>query len=191
MRLRYFIPGLTVVTVLSLFYVGQQTEVIKLAYQANKINKLHKELLDRNHYLRYNLISLKSAYHLGGKLLSENTNFEMPKQSQMVSLAWSKEERLFRRDIRDYSSDSVFNSDRTKVYSGKKGASGGQIIPPVDGGKNINNPKFLEGIKDGMLLSALKIEEVWPISAVKSYYVDKETQAQAQDFKTRIYTDKR
>ena len=189
MRLRYFIPGLTVVTVLSLFYVGQQTEVIKLAYQANKINKLHKELLDRNHYLRYNLISLKSSYHLGGALLSENTNFEMPKQSQMVSLALPKEERLRGRESRGSSSEAVFNSDRTKVYSGKKGISLSEIIPSVDSGKNIHNPKFLEGIKDGMLLSALKIKEVWPISAVKSYYVDRE--AQAQDFKTRIYMDKR
>ena len=180
MRLRHFIPGLTVVIVLSLFYVGQQTEVIKLAYQANKINKLHKELLDRNHHLRYNLISLKSSYYLGGKLLSENTNFEIPKQSQMVSLALPKEEQSLKRDIRDYPADSVSNSDRIKVYSGKKVTSGLKIIPPPDSGKNINNPKFLEGIKDGMLLSALKIEEIWPISAVKSYYVDKE--AQAQDF---------
>ena len=136
MRLRYFIPGLSVVTVLSLFYVGQQTEVIKLAYQANKINKLHKELLDRNHYLRYNLISLKSSYHLGGTLLSENTNFEMPKQSQMVSLALPKKEQLLGQEPRGSSSEAVFNSDRTKVYSGKKGASSLQIIPPADSGKN-------------------------------------------------------
>lgn len=180
MRLRYFIPGLTVITVLSLFYVGQQTEVIKLAYQANKINKLHKELLDRNHYLRYNLLSLKSSYNLGGKLFSENSKFELPKQSQMISVASSKEEQLFRRDIRNYSLDSIFNSDRARIYSGKKGASSLRIIPPADSGKNINNPQFLEGVKDGMFLSALKIGEVWPISAVKSYYADKE--AQAQDF---------
>ncbi|MEK6564693.1 MAG: hypothetical protein AABZ65_06670 [Candidatus Omnitrophota bacterium] len=180
MRLRYFISGLITVVVLSLFYVGQQTEVIKLAYQANKINKLRKELLDRNHHLRYNLISLKSSYHLGGKLLSENTNFEIPKQSQMVSLALPKGEQSRKRDIRNYPSDSVSNSDRLKAYSGKKEAFGFKIIPSPDSGKNINNPKFLEGIKDGMLLSALKIKEVWPISAVKSYYVDKE--AQAQDF---------
>src|SRR3990167_6706533 len=139
MRLRHFIPGLTVVIVFSLFYVGQQTEVIKLAYQENKINKLHKELLDRNHHLRYNLISLKSSYYLGGKLLSENTNFEIPKQSQMVSLALPKEEQSLKRDIRDYPADSVSNSDRIKAYSGKKGASGLKIIPPPDSGKNINN----------------------------------------------------
>lgn len=180
MRLKHFIISLGALTVLSLFYVGQQTEVIKLAYRANKINKQHKELLDRNRYLRYNLISLKSSYHLGGKLLSENTGFEIPRQSRMISLASPGKGERLKRDASDSPSGRAANIEREKPSPGGSAASGLRNIPRAGSTENINNPKFLKGIKDGMLLSALKIEEVWPISAVKSYYIDKE--AQAQDF---------
>ncbi len=91
MKLKYFMFMLCAVTMLSLFVVRQETEVIKLAYQENQFNRLHKELLDSNRYLRYNLISLKSSVHLADKLLNETSGYELPKQSQVMSLVLPQE----------------------------------------------------------------------------------------------------
>lgn len=86
MRLKYFIICLMALTTLSLVYTWQQTEIIKLAYLENNKNNVCKELLDRNQYLRYNLISQKSALNLGNKFLDGAANFEIPQPSQMMTL---------------------------------------------------------------------------------------------------------
>ncbi len=91
MKLKYFLLILCAATLLSLFVVRQETEVIKLAYQENQSNRLYKELLDSNRYLRYNLISLKSSVHLADKLLNETSGYELPKQSQVMSLVLPQE----------------------------------------------------------------------------------------------------
>lgn len=86
MRLRYFILCLMTLTCISLVYTWQQTEIIKLAYLENNKNKVCKELLDRNQYLRYNLSIQKSALSLGNKFLDGAANFELPQPSQMMTL---------------------------------------------------------------------------------------------------------
>lgn len=86
MRLKYFIICLIALTCPSLVYTWQQTEIIRLAYLENNKNKVCKELLDRNHYLRYNLVSQKSALNLGNKLLGGAANFEIAQPSQMMTL---------------------------------------------------------------------------------------------------------
>lgn len=91
MKLKYFLLMLCAATVLSLFVVRQETEVIKLAYQENQDTRLYKELLDSNRYLRYNLISLKSSPSLADKLLNETSGYELPKQSQVMSLVLPQE----------------------------------------------------------------------------------------------------
>lgn len=90
MRLKYFIILLCSLTILGLVYTWQQIEIIKLAYQGSYARKTHKEALDKNHYLRYNLLNLKSSSYLGGKLFDENTSYEIPKQFQVLSLALPK-----------------------------------------------------------------------------------------------------
>lgn len=86
MRLKYFIVCLMALTTLSLVYTWQQTEIIKLAYLENNKDKVCKELLDRNQYLRYNLVIQKSALNLGNKFLDGAANFELPQPSQMIIL---------------------------------------------------------------------------------------------------------
>lgn len=140
MRLKYFLITLFLVTACSLIYVWEQVEIIKLAYRQDAVNKSYKELLDRNHYLRYNLISLKSSSYLGSKLLDDNSNFEIPRQSQMFTLTLPKEKGLNR--------------------PGTLSEPGG-IAP-----------------REGIILSAFKIQQSWPISVLKSYI---DNQARAQD----------
>ena len=85
-------------TIAGIAYTWQQTEIIKLAYQGSYSNKMYKEVLDKNHYLRYNLLNLKSSSYLGAKLLDENTAYEIPKQSQVLSLALPRPVRQSNRD---------------------------------------------------------------------------------------------
>lgn len=91
MKLKYFLLILCAATVFCVFFVRQETEVLKLAYKENQDNRLYKELLDSNRYLRYNLISLKSSPYLADKLLNEASGYELPKQSQVVNLVLPQE----------------------------------------------------------------------------------------------------
>ncbi len=95
MRLRYFVLILSIITALCLIYAWQQVKIIQLAYQGSEKNKMHKELLDINHSLRYNLCSLKSSSYLGSKLLTENSNFEIPDRAQMMVLNLPQEKGAF------------------------------------------------------------------------------------------------
>lgn len=140
MRLKYFCFCLLIGTAFSLGYTWQQVEIIKLAYQGGRANKAYKELLDKNHYLRYNLLNLKSASYLGNKLLDENTLYEIPAPSQVLSLALPKD------------------------TAGNHPYAFAELSPAH--------------AKDTLFLSALKIQDAWPLSLV-SVYLNK--QAQAQD----------
>lgn len=92
MRLKYFVLTLSVTVLLSLAFTWQQVEIIKLAYQENRKTKNYKDLLDKNYSLNYALTSLKSSHNLGGKLFSGDTEFEIPKSSQMRVMVVPREE---------------------------------------------------------------------------------------------------
>lgn len=92
MKLKHFSIALCFGIFLCLSYTWQQVEIIKLAYQGSRASTLYKEVLDSNHYLRYNLSILKSSAYLGNKLLNEGTSFEVPKESHVLSLIAPKEE---------------------------------------------------------------------------------------------------
>lgn len=149
MRLKYFTINLLAVTGLCLCYSWQQIEVIRLAYQQNSKDKTYKELLDRNHYLRYNLVNLKSSSYLGKKLLAENTVFEIPGGSQMRVLPLTK-------------SEAAFNSSSRAQQ-----------------GKFENTRLSLLGFTEkGIIENAFnKLQGAWPVEAIDAY-VSRLAQAQ-------------
>ncbi|MBF0521657.1 MAG: hypothetical protein HQL24_01225 [Candidatus Omnitrophica bacterium] len=61
-------------TILALIYTRMQVQIIDLAYQGKDKEKQLKKLIDQNGYVTYNILTLKSANHLGVKMLSENSN---------------------------------------------------------------------------------------------------------------------
>ena len=99
MRLKYFALSLFFLTSLSLVYAWQQVEIIKLAYQQNQKSKICNEFLDRNHYLKYNLVSLKSSSYLGSRLLNDDLKFEIPSQSRMLTLSMPREKVIAGKDV--------------------------------------------------------------------------------------------
>lgn len=78
------------VTLFSLLYVYQQTEILHLAYVGQKRVTAFEDLFDKNSVLRYNINKSSSLVHIGGRV-SERIDFQMPDNFQLVRLAPLKE----------------------------------------------------------------------------------------------------
>ncbi|HNV23530.1 MAG TPA: hypothetical protein PKH98_01435 [Candidatus Omnitrophota bacterium] len=50
-----------------------QVKIIDLAYQGKEKEKQLKKLIEKNGHVSYNILTLKSANHIGEKLLSESS----------------------------------------------------------------------------------------------------------------------
>lgn len=85
MKLPRFLLTIVSITLFSLLYVYQQTEIFRLAYEGqNKISRLD-DLLDKNTILRYNIETNTSLISIGDKV-ANNTDFEMPDAYRLVKL---------------------------------------------------------------------------------------------------------
>ncbi|MBP7215701.1 MAG: hypothetical protein KBA46_00280 [Candidatus Omnitrophica bacterium] len=85
MKLSRFLFSLVFITMLSLLYVYEQTEIVRLAYTGQKQSQLFEELLDRNKVLRYNIAKNASLVHLGGKM--NEADFQMPERYRLLKVA--------------------------------------------------------------------------------------------------------
>ena len=90
MRLSKFLSIITFITCLSLVYVYQQTEILRLAYLGQKKLTLYQDLLDKNSFLRYNVKRLGSLAYIGNKI-SDSVDYEMPDTYRFVRLRSSGE----------------------------------------------------------------------------------------------------
>jgi hypothetical protein len=90
MKLSKILSIISFVTCLSLLYVYQQTEIIRLAYIGQKQRVLFDDLLDKNRILRYNIKRDASLVHIASRV-SDGTDFQMPETYQLVRLAPSEE----------------------------------------------------------------------------------------------------
>ena len=85
MRLNKFLSLIIFVTFFSVFYVYQQSEIVRLAYAEQKQHAAFQELLDKNSILRYNIEKNCSLVNIGSILLSLS-DFQMPDKYQLVRL---------------------------------------------------------------------------------------------------------
>jgi len=95
MKLSKFLSITTFITLLSLFYVWQQTEVFRLAYEGRKSKITFQDLLDKNTILRYNLKKNASLIHLAAKV-SKVAEYEMPDTYRLVRLTLPENLRVTR-----------------------------------------------------------------------------------------------
>lgn len=70
-------------TLFSLLYVYQQTEIFRLAYAGQKKLAHSEELLDKNSILRYNIEQRASLVQIGNKF-SGCAEFQMPDSYRLV-----------------------------------------------------------------------------------------------------------
>ena len=90
MKLSKVIQLLAVVTVLSLIYIHMQMQIIDLAYQGKKKEKQITDLKEDNGVMSYNISRLKSANHLGIRLLSQESDLMFRDNESIVQLVASE-----------------------------------------------------------------------------------------------------
>jgi hypothetical protein len=72
---------------LSLVYIHMQMQIIDLAYQGKYKEQEMRQVMEMNGNLQYAILSMKSSHHLGGTLLTENSDMQFadPKNIMQVS----------------------------------------------------------------------------------------------------------
>lgn len=85
MKLSRFLSITVSITLLSLLYVHQQTEIFRLAYTGQKKQVSFEDLLDKNCVLRYNIEKNASLACIGEKI-SGYADFQMPDNYQLITL---------------------------------------------------------------------------------------------------------
>ena len=86
MNIKRFLICISIVTVLCLLYIHQQTQIIKLAYEGKKKLDTLSELIDKKDILVYNIDVLQSMPNINLNLLSKQNDFEIAKEFRIVKL---------------------------------------------------------------------------------------------------------
>ena len=86
MKLTKFLKGMGMITILAVIYINLQVQIYDFAYQAKKKEKDMRRLVDHNGNMTYSILKLKSANHLGVKLLTENSNMQFMDSNNVIKL---------------------------------------------------------------------------------------------------------
>ncbi|MBI3617080.1 MAG: hypothetical protein HY210_02545 [Candidatus Omnitrophica bacterium] len=78
-------------TFLILIYIHLQMQIVDLAYQGQRKEAQIADLLDKNGSTFYAISKLKSANHLGEKLLAENSKMQFAGANDIIYVAASGE----------------------------------------------------------------------------------------------------
>lgn len=89
MSLAKFMKYAISATFVILVYIHLQMQIVDLAYQGQRKEARINDLVDRNGTAFYAISRLKSANHLGGKLLAENSNMQFAGAGDIVYVAAS------------------------------------------------------------------------------------------------------
>jgi len=92
------------ITILSLLYVYQQSNIIQLAYQEQERLALLENLVNKNNNLRYNLDRQMSLVSIAG--LWQEGNFEWPNRKQLLSFSTTQQEPVQSKQIKE--TESIF-----------------------------------------------------------------------------------
>lgn len=85
MKLTRFLSIIGFITLFSLLYVYQQTEILRLAYAGQKKIVSFEDLLDKNSILRYNIHKSGSLVRIGSRI-DQSADFQMPDSYRLVRL---------------------------------------------------------------------------------------------------------
>lgn len=85
MKLSKFIFLIVFITLFSILYVYQQTEIFHLAYDSQKKLAIFEDLLDKNTILRYNIARNASLIRINNKV-SAKADFQMPDAYKLVKV---------------------------------------------------------------------------------------------------------
>ena len=90
MRLKTFAQLLCGLTIFALCYIHLQIEIVELAYQGKDKQTEIRGLMEDKETLTYTILNMKSANHLGDRLLAEESNMEIMHPERIVRVDASK-----------------------------------------------------------------------------------------------------
>lgn len=86
MKLSRVIITVFISTALSLFYVYQKTQLVRLSLDVHSTQDSLNYLIDQNRHIGYNNLALKSLDNIEYKLVAKNITLSRPQSWQVVSL---------------------------------------------------------------------------------------------------------
>ena len=86
MRFLRFLKVMATLTVLAVVYIHLQIQIIKLAYNAKNKEQQIQKLLEEQGRITYEILTLKSANHLGVKLLNDKSDMKFLDHSSIVKV---------------------------------------------------------------------------------------------------------
>ncbi len=85
MKLKQFFQCTAIATVSALAYTSMQMQIISLAYQNTREEKQIRSLIEENGRTAYSIFSLKSANHIGVKMLTDSSGMQFADNVVQVS----------------------------------------------------------------------------------------------------------
>ncbi len=86
MNLKFWVKLMSFMTIMALIYIHMQMQIFDLAYQGSDKEKHMHELRDRNGLLTHQVLTLKSANHLGNQLLEKDGNLQFMANDHVLTL---------------------------------------------------------------------------------------------------------
>lgn len=86
MSLKVWVKLMSFVTVVALIYIHMQMQIFDLAYKGSAREKHMHELRDTNGILTHQILTLKSANHLGNQLLEKDSNLQFMSNDRVLTL---------------------------------------------------------------------------------------------------------
>ena len=97
MKLAKRLRVITLVTVISLVYIGLQMQVVQLAYEAkDKENKIEK-LEEQKQLITSKVLALKSSNHIGEAFLTKQSGLDFMNPENVIQIA-SDENIIIKKD---------------------------------------------------------------------------------------------
>src|SRR5689334_13534676 len=86
MNIKVWVKLMAFATVMALIYIHMQMQIFDLAYQGKDREKHMHELRDLNGLLTHQILTLKSANHLGNKLLEKDSTLQFMSNDRVMTL---------------------------------------------------------------------------------------------------------
>jgi hypothetical protein len=87
MRLSDFLKTMSMFTILALIYIHMQMQIFALAYQGKAKEKQLMRISEVNEMISSQILSLKSANHIGNQLLQQESKMRFRDNDSVVQLA--------------------------------------------------------------------------------------------------------
>jgi len=89
MSLKVYFKVASFVTIIALLYIHMQMKIFELSYNGKDKEKMIHELNDSNGALSHQILTLKSANHLGGQLLGDDKSLQFMDNERVMTVRTS------------------------------------------------------------------------------------------------------